>query len=727
MSFSKDANGNSPALLMHPTTNRAMPSPLKFNGNDILAAGPKGFDRSETWATGEGFENQMCEAVAYELASLVKDVRGQLEDHVAVLASEGLKVTNQLEALVAEQRLLVEVQRVMAKDGFSSNFDLESFVKNRKPMDSLTGGKVESMKEEDEDVDVDVDMDVSMGQTPRETAGKQKEAKETPHQDLSNVFTGTESHAENGGNHQTTAIQETNVSRHTALTQPENLDKGHAAQGDDTFQAGATLPPAPWEDDEPDIFTTAEAPEMQMKTAKKDDRKSYCQTIAKEDSRNSDHGVDDKIRDTLADEKTKGKGMFGEVAGIGMEDYDVANLYYKRGLAQAIARNDTFANMTLVVISANAMYIGYDAEFNNAASLLDAELQFIACDNFFCMYFFFEWTMRFLAFEVKLYGFKDRWFMFDTILVVLIVVETWILPFVFQGMGDDIPLQLLKLPRLLRLARMGRLVRSFPELVAMIKGVKVASRAVGSAFMLLFGLVYVFSIMMFLLLQGYDDVDGKLFDRYGDMGKTMWTLLIDAAFMDGLQNSFNPLLDSQAYMAFCALFLFVLLSALTVMNMLIGVLCEVVSAVAAAEKEEMAIRLLKGTLLQMLKALDADGSGEIDASEIKQVFEYQEALDVLDDLKVDVNYLVDSLNMFFEYNGGSIGMLKVMDLILMLRGDRTPTMKDMIHGQTFARWKVTTALKTQEKRIVKKLKDFQKTVGDEVTNLRLTRMGGAQF
>jgi len=405
--------------------------------------------------------------------------------------------------------------------------------------------------------------------------------------------------------------------------------------------------------------------------------------------------------------------MFGAPpAGAGgteicIDEYDVESLYKKTGLAQAIARHDGFANFTILVIAANAVYIGYASEYNKSDSVWDADLQFVICDNLFCAYFAFEWFVRFSAFEIKFNGFRDRMFMFDTALAWLIIIETWILPWVIDSLHDiRIDWNFLKLVRVLRLARMGRLVRSVPELVAMIKGCVVASRAVGSAFMLLFGLVYVFSIILMIFMQGDDNE--VLVERYGNLGKTMWTLLIDASFMDGLGYAFTPLLEAKQYVSFVALLVFVLLSSLTVMNMLIGVLCEVVTSVAEAEKEEVAIDLLKGTLLAMLRGIDEDKSGEISQEEISHILHYEEALAVLKDLNVDVDYFVDSLNMHFEYGGGNIGIMKVMDLILMLRGDRPPTMKDMIHGQTFARWKVQAALKANEKRIKKILKDEMK-------------------
>merc|ERR1712113_295204 len=88
-------------------------------------------------------------------------------------------------------------------------------------------------------------------------------------------------------------------------------------------------------------------------------------------------------------------------------------------------------------------------------------------------------------------------------------------------------------------------------------------------------------------------------------------------------------------------FVFILLSALTVMNMLIGVLCEVVSQVAATEKEEAAITLMKETILGMLKQYDTNGRFMIGRDEMEEVLTEPMTQGVLLGLEVDVEYLQD--------------------------------------------------------------------------------------
>merc|ERR1719265_2700538 len=78
--------------------------------------------------------------------------------------------------------------------------------------------------------------------------------------------------------------------------------------------------------------------------------------------------------------------------------------------------------------------------------------------------------------------------------------------------------------------------------------------------------------------------------------------------------------------ALIAFLAFLLIGAVTVSNMLIGVLCEVVTDVTNSEKEYQALTRLKSTLLVMLRRLDEDGSGDIDKHELLGLLHDAEAL-----------------------------------------------------------------------------------------------------
>merc|ERR1719336_1892173 len=97
----------------------------------------------------------------------------------------------------------------------------------------------------------------------------------------------------------------------------------------------------------------------------------------------------------------------------------------------------------------------------------------------------------------------------------------------------------------------------------------------------------------------------------------------------------------------CMFYLFVFLSAFTVMNMLIGVLCEVVSAVAATEKEELLVNYVKNKVEKIVDELDENGDKRISKTEFEQILGNQMACRALRDVGVDVVGLVDCADTLF--------------------------------------------------------------------------------
>mmetsp|Transcript_22493 Transcript_22493/g.49672 ORF Transcript_22493/g.49672 Transcript_22493/m.49672 type:complete len:151 (-) Transcript_22493:101-553(-) len=137
--------------------------------------------------------------------------------------------------------------------------------------------------------------------------------------------------------------------------------------------------------------------------------------------------------------------------------------------------------------------------------------------------------------------------------------------------------------------------------------------------------------------------------------------------------------------------------------MLIGVLCEVVSGVAASEKEEAAITLMKRSVLGILKRLDVNGTGEITAAMLEQLADDPLATQVLDDLQVDVGYLMDLKDLLISAPLKNLSIIEVMDLILSIRGDRFPTMKDIIDSGRFLGARVDACMLQLESRIMSRI------------------------
>jgi len=301
----------------------------------------------------------------------------------------------------------------------------------------------------------------------------------------------------------------------------------------------------------------------------------------------------------------------------------VEDLYWKKGIAQMIASSDVFAHLTVFVVASNAVFIGFDSDYNDANNIYSADCHwhFFLCVQFFCVYFTLELAIRFWAFEHKSNCLWDGWFQFDTFLVSTMILDTWILMPALSFVGGDvvIPTQPFRLLRLLKLTRMARLARAFPELVTMVQGLVRSLRAISSSMILIGLMMYVWAIILHMLMKGEHEFNDMLWREYqlsfGTMITCMWTLFTTGTLM--LDNA-SPLMTTLIFsdrltyvLAGIAFIGYAMVSAMCILQMLIGVLCEVVAAVKEEQTTSHDVQLIKQELLHLLVACDTSGDGMI--------------------------------------------------------------------------------------------------------------------
>ncbi|CAJ1362352.1 unnamed protein product [Effrenium voratum] len=373
---------------------------------------------------------------------------------------------------------------------------------------------------------------------------------------------------------------------------------------------------------------------------------------------------------------------------LSKETYDVSMFYWETGRCQRMARSSCFENVTLFMIAINSIWIWIDTDLNSASTLLDADAVFIIVENSFCVYFVFELAVRFGAFKVKRNCFRDAWFMFDSVLVALMVFETWILTIAVAAMGSGAMsspsfLRVLRLFRLTRMARMARLLRACPELFVMLKAIGVAFRSVMFALLLLLGVVYVFAIFFTQLLDGKAKQSGDIaYDNFRTVAVSMNTLLLNGALPDQA-DLINGLL-AEHWFYYGLILIYLLLASLTVMNMLIGILCEVISVVSHVESEEMKLTAVKYSLQRILEETEADSDGDkkLNREELELLLANPKAVRTLADVGVDLLALVDLMDFIFEQNE-DLTFPEFMDIVLDLRGDNAATVKDIVDLRRF--------------------------------------------
>eukprot|EP00929_Paragymnodinium_shiwhaense_P101058 TRINITY_DN63819_c0_g1_i1.p1 TRINITY_DN63819_c0_g1~~TRINITY_DN63819_c0_g1_i1.p1 ORF type:complete len:834 (+),score=153.24 TRINITY_DN63819_c0_g1_i1:117-2618(+) len=383
--------------------------------------------------------------------------------------------------------------------------------------------------------------------------------------------------------------------------------------------------------------------------------------------------------------------------------YNVTKYYKKEGRFQAIARHQMFETCTLTVILLNAIWLAIECDYNEAETLNDADTFVQVFENMFCAFFTGELLIRYFAFAKKCDALTDRWFAFDLALVSMMIFETWVFAFFLavssSSMMDSIAsnsgiLRILRLLRMSRMMRLIRLLRALPELMIFLRGMLVATRAVILTMCLLSIVMYAFAIALRHLTRGLPA--GDLY--FNSIPECMYTLMVHGTLLDAIHIVLNAIRQDSP-VAFVLMTGYVMLATLTVLNMLIGVLCQMVSIVTMTEHERMDIVFVKTELQKVLKkhlknpdfkAMFEASQGGTDFSEVKisdqafaTIMEDSQVLRVLDTVGVDIDAVVDFADIIFERDlyqeeDVSLSFQSFVEVLLQFRGANPATVKDLV-------------------------------------------------
>jgi len=366
--------------------------------------------------------------------------------------------------------------------------------------------------------------------------------------------------------------------------------------------------------------------------------------------------------------------------------YDVKDCYKDTGCCQWIARHQMFENVTLSIIVFNALWISIDTDGNTAATILDAETLYIVADTMFFGYFLLELFIRFAAFKNKCACLQDAWFVFDGTLVALYAFDPFTIGIItaFTGQGLKLPTAVLRLFRLARLSRLVRMLRSLPELMIMIKGMFSAAASVGYTLGLLMLITYVFAIAIRNLVPVDPKEESIETMFFSTMPETMHHLLIYAVFLDALSD-FVINIKLQSTGCFILTWMYVCIASMTVLNMLIGVLCEVISAVAEEEKESMMVDKVHEKFSGIVRELDKNNDGQLSWTEFEEIIQNPAAIAALESVNVDPATIVDMAeDVFWDDQGQEPGESvpvsfdEFMTMVLDLRGGQQATVENIM-------------------------------------------------
>jgi len=345
-------------------------------------------------------------------------------------------------------------------------------------------------------------------------------------------------------------------------------------------------------------------------------------------------------------------------------------------------RSEWFETLSMAIIALNSIWLFIDTDYNDAPVLVEAAWYFQVMENLFCLCFSMELILIFTATKKKIVKFLEPWFLFDFVIVASMVAETWIVTIVYavagRGIGPlgNVPSSLLRVLRLLRVTRISRMMHRVPELSYILKGIFEGFRSVTCTLFLLFVLVYTFGIMLVLLSKG----NAPLQSYFSDVPTAVYRLFVHIILLDGIAEVLDNV-RAESKSCFLLLTLVLVLGSMMLMNMLIGVLCEIVGHVASREKEGRDIEKIKQFLLESLWQLDAGHDGFITSSNFAAIIENDTAIDALAQVGVEANELAEFARPFFQSNcleGECLRVDDFMDIVMKLRGQTHATTTDLV-------------------------------------------------
>merc|ERR1740138_409148 len=130
---------------------------------------------------------------------------------------------------------------------------------------------------------------------------------------------------------------------------------------------------------------------------------------------------------------------------------------------------------------------------------------------------------------------------------------------------------------------------------------------------------------------------------------------------------------------------FIFLSSYTILNMLIGILCEVVVQVSRDEREEATLARLKSTWVSLLECYDKDDDHHIGREEFELLMDNPETGQILRRFDVDAYGLRAMKDVLFDPPGKKLTFADLLEAILRLRGGISATVTDVVDVREYVK------------------------------------------
>jgi len=339
--------------------------------------------------------------------------------------------------------------------------------------------------------------------------------------------------------------------------------------------------------------------------------------------------------------------LFKEVNALRRGDFasdDDDDPTHVDSLSGSIVESTVFKALTIVMIVLNCLHIGLDTEyivsFGELDNLYRGPAYFIIAELVFTAFFTFELAVRFASLQRKNDCLKNRWFLFDSFLLIFMYVDIIIIPLAGSlGILDHI--SILRIARLLRLLRMVRLLRGVPQLMMILRGMASAVRAVAWTALLLFIMIGMTAIVFTSIFhEESEDDDEPVRVLFGTLGKSLLSLVVMGTILDDVTACTDTIRASgHTFMLFVFLS-FIVVTSFMKLNMLLSIMVEVVSASAEGEEKRRLEVTVRDVIRSLLDTLDRNKDGMLNDSELDALWANQDVRKYLEELKFTERHFI---------------------------------------------------------------------------------------
>mmetsp|Transcript_18784 Transcript_18784/g.41954 ORF Transcript_18784/g.41954 Transcript_18784/m.41954 type:complete len:657 (+) Transcript_18784:76-2046(+) len=308
---------------------------------------------------------------------------------------------------------------------------------------------------------------------------------------------------------------------------------------------------------------------------------------------------------------------------------DFAEMTFQQ-MVRAVVLSSWFDVVASMVIVLNAVCISTEQSLEIHGEEDDARLVAIS-EHLFLVLYLVELAMRFYGLGKPCLS--DRWVQLDILLLILGVTDSWIIDPLTDSSGFG-PLLILRMARLLRLAKTARLLVRIHEFWMLVRGLLNSVSVILWTCVILFTVLYFFGSLGLELIAKHElnigphpdeDFKNHVNKYFHSLPAAMLTL-VQFLCTDDLASIYRPLVDKDWFLVFYFLALIMIVSVLLV-NLITAVILSSTleqnnseqDAIKATLKEEWTRRL--GDLRSLFERLDQDKSGLIDRDEIMNLKE----------------------------------------------------------------------------------------------------------